>query len=107
MGAPKTTLIVGEARDSRQGPVGAFVQAFDRQIHIGLPFERDPRAPGAAMLLLLEVAKAHSPLTRPTTSGTLEKMRELLNDVASRAARYLEEIKERRVGPAPDAVRGL
>jgi glutamate/tyrosine decarboxylase-like PLP-dependent enzyme len=34
-------------------------------------------------------------------------MRELLQNVASRAARYLEDIKERRVGPSADAVRAL
>ena len=34
-------------------------------------------------------------------------MRELLQDVALRAARYLDEIQERRVGPSEEAVRGL
>src|SRR5436190_5567423 len=34
-------------------------------------------------------------------------MRELLQDVATRAARYLEDIQERRVGPSPEAVRAL
>jgi glutamate/tyrosine decarboxylase-like PLP-dependent enzyme len=34
-------------------------------------------------------------------------MRELLQSVALRAARYLEEMKERRVSPSADAVRGL
>jgi glutamate/tyrosine decarboxylase-like PLP-dependent enzyme len=34
-------------------------------------------------------------------------MRELLEDVASRAARYLEHIGQRRVGPAQDAVQSL
>jgi glutamate/tyrosine decarboxylase-like PLP-dependent enzyme len=34
-------------------------------------------------------------------------MRELLSDVAGRAARYLEEIQERRVGPSTDAIDGL
>ena len=34
-------------------------------------------------------------------------MRELLESAAGRAARYLEEIRERRVAPAPSAVRAL
>src|SRR6266568_2701807 len=34
-------------------------------------------------------------------------MRELLHFVALRAARYLEEVKDRRVGPSPEAVHGL
>ena len=34
-------------------------------------------------------------------------MRELLNDVAARAAQYLEDIRERRVSPSADAVKGL
>jgi glutamate/tyrosine decarboxylase-like PLP-dependent enzyme len=34
-------------------------------------------------------------------------MRELLSDVAERAARYLEEIQERRVAPSAQAVEGL
>jgi glutamate/tyrosine decarboxylase-like PLP-dependent enzyme len=34
-------------------------------------------------------------------------MRELLNSVASRAARYLEEIQDRRVGPSVEAVQAL
>jgi len=34
-------------------------------------------------------------------------MRELLHSVALRAARYLEEVKERRVGPSAQAVRDL
>src|SRR5438552_2397754 len=34
-------------------------------------------------------------------------MRQLLTDVAERAARYLEDIRERRVAPSSDAVRGL
>ena len=34
-------------------------------------------------------------------------MRELLRSVALRAARYLEEIQDRRVGPSAEAVRGL
>src|SRR6266699_3431101 len=35
------------------------------------------------------------------------EMRELLHSVAQRAARYLEEVKERRVGPSAEAIRGL
>ena len=34
-------------------------------------------------------------------------MRQLLQDVASRAAQYLEEIQQRRVGPSAEAIRGL
>src|ERR1019366_7510339 len=34
-------------------------------------------------------------------------MRELLHSVALRAARYLEEVRERRVAPSAEAVRGL
>jgi glutamate/tyrosine decarboxylase-like PLP-dependent enzyme len=34
-------------------------------------------------------------------------MRELLQDVADRATRYLEDIQQRRVGPSADAVRAL
>src|ERR1700730_2586615 len=34
-------------------------------------------------------------------------MRELFQSVALRAARYLEELKERRVGPSAQAVRAL
>ncbi len=34
-------------------------------------------------------------------------MRELLNSVASRASRYLEDIQERRVRPSAEAIRGL
>ena len=34
-------------------------------------------------------------------------MRELLHSVALRAARYLEDIQERRVSPSAEAVRGL
>lgn len=34
-------------------------------------------------------------------------MRPLLESAAERAVRYLEEVKERRVGPSEDAVRGL
>src|SRR5438132_11354015 len=34
-------------------------------------------------------------------------MRELLHSVALRAARYLDAVKERRVGPCTEAVRGL
>src|SRR3954454_10126619 len=40
-------------------------------------------------------------------SGTLGKMREILKVTAERAARYLEEIKERRVSPSAAAVAGL
>ncbi|HTP31959.1 MAG TPA: aminotransferase class V-fold PLP-dependent enzyme [Candidatus Acidoferrales bacterium] len=46
-------------------------------------------------------------IQRTEFPATLVKMRELLNDAAFRAARYLEEIQERRVGPSADAVRGL
>jgi glutamate/tyrosine decarboxylase-like PLP-dependent enzyme len=35
------------------------------------------------------------------------EMRELLHSVALRAARYLDAVKERRVGPCAEAVRGL
>jgi glutamate/tyrosine decarboxylase-like PLP-dependent enzyme len=34
-------------------------------------------------------------------------MRELLNSVAQRAARYLEDIQERRVSPSPEAIHNL
>src|SRR5882672_2891812 len=34
-------------------------------------------------------------------------MRELLHSVAQRAARYLEDVNDRRVGPSAEAVRGL
>jgi glutamate/tyrosine decarboxylase-like PLP-dependent enzyme len=34
-------------------------------------------------------------------------MRQLLQSVAARAAKYLEDIQERRVSPSPDAIRGL
>ncbi len=42
-------------------------------------------------------------------TGTLnwELMRELLQSVAERASRYLEEIQDRRVGPSAEAVRAL
>jgi glutamate/tyrosine decarboxylase-like PLP-dependent enzyme len=34
-------------------------------------------------------------------------MRELLHSVAQRAARYLEDVNDRRVGPSAEAVHGL
>jgi len=43
----------------------------------------------------------------PGFSATLITMRDLLNSAALRAANYLEEIRERRVGPSPEAVRAL
>jgi glutamate/tyrosine decarboxylase-like PLP-dependent enzyme len=37
----------------------------------------------------------------------MEEMEELLHSVAGRAARYLHEIQDRRVGPSPEAVQNL